>query len=37
MFQNARVVRRAMRRAFEYAVTISIGLLCAYGIVHTPW
>jgi hypothetical protein len=37
MKYNSRAIRSTVRRVFEYAVTISIGLLCSYGIVNARW
>jgi hypothetical protein len=37
MKYNSRAIRNTARRVIEYAITISIALLCSYGIVNARW
>jgi hypothetical protein len=37
MTHNSRAIRSTARRVFEYVITISIALLCSYGIVNVRW
>ena len=37
MKYNSRAARNTARRVIEYAITISIALLCSYGIVNARW
>jgi hypothetical protein len=37
MSYNPRAVRRIVRRFVEYAITISVALICSYGIVTGGW
>jgi hypothetical protein len=27
----------SVRRTIEYGITIALGVLCAYGIIHARW
>jgi hypothetical protein len=37
MKYNSRAIRSTARRVIEYAITISLALLCSYGIVNARW
>jgi hypothetical protein len=37
MKYNSHTIRKIARRVFEYTITISIALLCSYGILNARW
>jgi len=37
MDYNPRAARRIVRRVFEYAIAISVALICGFGIVAATW
>jgi hypothetical protein len=37
MQYNARAARRIVRRVVEYAIAVSVALICGFGIVAASW